>query len=329
MLKIGILGAARIAPPAIIEPASHFQDIEIASIAARNPTKAHAFAKKYHISHIHASYESLISDPAIDIIYNPLPNSLHAHWTIEALKNGKHVLCEKPIASNTEEAMLMAKVAQETGMILAEAFHYRYHPMAQRMKALFDQREIGDIVHIESAFCVRNWNLKDIRYRLDLAGGALMDLGCYPIHLLRFLTGMEPTVVKAKAYQAQKWVDRYMEADLLFSNGMTAHIYCSMLSVKILRNHAKMKGTSGNITIKNPFVPHVNMPKNHILINKKGTQAVKEHIDAHSTYFYQLEAFKKAIQKGIPLPTHPEDALANMKVIDAIYEKAGFPLRGK
>src|SRR6267154_1306360 len=143
-LRFGILGAARIAPEALIKPAQKSSDAEVVAIAARNPARAREFADTHGIGRVHASYEDLVADPDLDVVYNPLPNSLHCEWTIAALRAGKHVLCEKPIASNALEAERMARTADETGQILGEAFHYRYHPLFFRPDAPRDQREGRD-----------------------------------------------------------------------------------------------------------------------------------------------------------------------------------------
>ncbi len=328
MLNIGILGAARIAPPAVIEPASIIEDVQVVSVAARKEEKATLFAQAHQIPRTHATYEELIADPDIHIIYNPLPNGLHAEWSIKALQAGKHVLCEKPIASNAEEATKMAEVAQTTGNILCEAFHYRYHPMATRLKDLYDSQIIGPITLLESTFCAALWNFSDIRYRYDLAGGSVMDLGCYPIHLLRFLTGQEPKVEKAVARTATKFIDRYMEAELSFPDGVKAKVYCGMVSLYMNKRNLIMHGSQGNINARNPFVPHTSKMKNKITINKEGQQQQEEHIKGQTTYYYQLKAFKEAIINGNPLPTDSQDAIANMRVIDDIYRKSGLPIRG-
>ena len=184
-IRIGILGAARIAPQALIRPARSQANVEIVAVAARDRDRAAAFAGKHGIPRVHDSYEALLADPEIDAVYNPLPNSLHAEWTIRALQAGKHVLCEKPMAANADEAAEMAKVADETGLVLFEAFHYRYHPLALRAKAIIDAGEIGALRHIDAQFCTLMLRPNDIRLRYDLGGGALMDLGCYTINMIR------------------------------------------------------------------------------------------------------------------------------------------------
>jgi predicted dehydrogenase len=153
-LRIGILGAARIAPMALVAPARRVAEAEVVAIAARDPAKARAFAARHGIARVHESYDALLADPALDAVYNPLPNGLHCEWTIRALRAGKHVLCEKPMASNAEEAARMAAAARETGFKLVEAFHWRYHPLAARMKAILASGAIGRPLRYEAWFAI-------------------------------------------------------------------------------------------------------------------------------------------------------------------------------
>src|SRR5215472_3828414 len=198
-LRIGILGAARIVPLSIIRPARRVTEVSLYGIAARDATRASKFAHKHLIPHTFASYEELLADPNIDAVYVPLPNALHAPWTLKALAAGKHVLCEKPFASNASEAELMAAAAQERKLVLMEAFHYRYHPLAARMKEIVTGGELGEIRHIGVWLCFPLLSRGDIRYNLALSGGTTMDAGTYTINVLRFLAGSEPEVVHATA----------------------------------------------------------------------------------------------------------------------------------
>jgi predicted dehydrogenase len=294
------------------------------AIAARDPQKAHAFAAHHQIPRVHNSYANLIADPEIDAIYNPLPNNLHAEWSVRALKAGKHVLCEKPIAANTSEAEQMAAVAQRSGKVLMEAFHYRYHPLMRRVLAILQNGELGAIRHIEAVMCIPLYRYWDIRWRYELAGGALMDVGCYTIHLLRTLAGAEPTVTTAHARLRSAEVDRVMEADFVFANGLTGHIHCSMWSSTLIKYGAKVIGDQGELHIHNPYVPQL---YNRIVIhNAAGKRS--ERAEMTPTYDYQLAAFIQAVRTGAPFPTDMNDAIANMRVIDAVYRAAGLQLRG-
>ena len=198
-VRIGILGAAKIAPSALVKPARDVERVEVVAVAARDRVRADAFASKWSIPKVHDSYEALVADAEVDAIYNPLPNGLHAPWTIAALEAGKHVLCEKPLTSNADQARQVAAVAERTGNVLMEAFHYRYHPLMVRAVEVAQSGELGELRHVESWMQIPLLKRHDIRFDLSLAGGAVMDLGCYSIHQLRSLTGEEPKVVAASA----------------------------------------------------------------------------------------------------------------------------------
>ena len=183
----------------MIKPARNIGEAEVGAVAARDRSRADAFASKHGIPKVHDSYAALVADPEIDAIYNPLPNGLHAEWTIAALEAGKHVLCEKPFTANAKEAEAVAAVAERTGLVVMEAFHYRYHPLAQRMREIVESDELGTIRRVETALCFPLPKFSDIRYQYDLAGGATMDVGTYTVHMARLLGCEEPEVVSAEA----------------------------------------------------------------------------------------------------------------------------------
>jgi predicted dehydrogenase len=323
-LRIGILGAARIAPMALIRPAREVPEAAVSAVAARDPQRARAFATKHGIGRVHPTYEALLADPDIDAVYNPLPNSLHCDWTIRAMEAGKHVLCEKPIASNTGEAERMAEAAQRTGRVLVEAFHWRYHPLAARMKEVLDSGELGAVRQVEAHLCIPLLRPGDIRYRLDLAGGATMDVGCYPISVIRFLAGSEPEVERAEARLSSPGVDRYMTADFRFPDGRTGRMTCALLSAVLLRASARVRGDRGELAVVNPIGPHL---FNRLTVRTAaGTR--RERVRGDATYTYQLRAFVAAVRTGAPVPTGPDHGIANMRVIDATYRKAGLQPRG-
>src|SRR5687768_16749663 len=170
-LRIGILGAARIAPTALIKPARAVDEVEVTAVAARDRAKAERFARKHRVPRVHDSYEALLADPDIDAVYNPLPNGLHGKWTMAALEAGKHVLCEKPFTANADEAVDVAKVEARTGLLVMEAFHYRYHPLADRVVELANDGTLGKIEHIHTWMIIPFIRSDDIRWKLGLAGG--------------------------------------------------------------------------------------------------------------------------------------------------------------
>jgi predicted dehydrogenase len=233
-------------------------------------------------------------------------------------------LCEKPFASNAEEAEEMATVAREKGLVLSEAFAYRYHPLTARVKEIIANGEIGKVEHIDAQFCFLLPSPKNIRFNYDLAGGALMDCGCYPVSLIRYLMQAEPTVENAEARLFAAQVDRRMSADLSFADGRTAHLVCDMLYLRLFRSSLKVEGSEGKLEVINPYHPHWF----HRLKVQGQKGSYSENTYKQNAYVLQLRAFLRAIQGEKKLSTDPADAVANMRVIDAIYEKAGLQKRG-
>jgi predicted dehydrogenase len=323
-LRIGILGAARIAPMALIRPAREAARVSVTAVAARDRGKAEGFARKHGIPKVHGDYESLLADAEIDAIYNPLPNGLHAEWTLRALDAGKHVLCEKPFASNASEAEQVHRAAGQTDRIVMEAFHYRYHPLARRLRDLVASEELGKPRFIETWMCIPLPFPRDIRYRLDLAGGATMDTGCYAIHLARTIAGEEPEVLSARAKLVTDGVDRAMEADLRFPSGAEGRIHCSLWSSELVKIAAAVKLDDGEIRVLNPIVPQF---LHGLKWRKKGASWIKEKFPRKPTYAYQLEAFRDAVLDGKPFLTTTAEAVKNMRVIDAVYRAAGMSPR--
>jgi predicted dehydrogenase len=319
------LGAARIAPNALTKPARGVSEVEIVAVAARDTNKARAFARQHNIPRVVNSYNALMNDSEIDAIYNPLPNSLHYEWTIKALRAGKHVLCEKPLASNAREAEEMTRVADEMGRVLFEAFHYRYHPLALRVQEIVASGEIGNVRELEADFFIPLFlRPNDIRFKYELAGGGLMDTGCYCVNLLRWLGKSEPRIVSARARKISPQVDRLMFAEMLFENGVRAKLGCSLAAFPPVKISARVVGDAGELHISNPFVPH---RFNGIRVEtKNGTR--REHFTHEPTYNFQLRAFLAATRGENTNLTDGQDGIKNMRVIDSIYEKAGMKIRG-
>jgi len=184
-VKIAMLGAAKIGNWGMVQPCQKIEGAELYAVAARDKSRAEEYSRKYKIPRVHNSYESMLEDPEVDAIYNPLPNSLHCEWTVRALEAGKHVLCEKPFASNAQEARQMQDAAHSNQRVLMEAFHYRFHPLAKRLQEAVGQ--LGKIEHVETNMCVPLFSPRDIRFDYGLGGGALMDVGAYTTNLLRLL----------------------------------------------------------------------------------------------------------------------------------------------
>jgi predicted dehydrogenase len=322
-VRIGVLGAARIAPAAVIRPARQVDDAEVAAVAARDRTRAEAFARKHHIARVVDSYDALVADPDIDAIYNPLPNGLHGRWTMAALEAGKHVLCEKPFTANADEARAVADVARRSGRVVMEAFHYRYHPLFQRLVDIVQRGELGTVRHLEAALCFPLPRFSDIRYQLELAGGALMDAGCYPIHMVRSLAAAEPEVTSATMLERSPGVDRAAEAELRFTDGRTARIVASMWSRRLLALRVRVSGDEGELRVFNPNAPQLF----HRVVVRTREGRRTERFPREPTYLHQLRAFTRAVLHGEPIITGVDDAIANMTVIDAVYRAAGLEPR--
>ncbi len=327
-LRIGTLSTARITPPALIEPARRLAEATVTAVAARDRDRAAAFAAEHGIPVVHDSYAALIADPDIDAVYNPLPNSLHGPWTLAAIKAGKHVLCEKPFTSNAEEAREVAAAARDSGLVVMEAMHYRYHRLAEIMVGqlpLIADPEAG-VRHIHAVVSFPLDRPDDIRYSYDLAGGATMDAGCYAIDCIRLLGPGEPEVVAALATEHGPGVDQAMSALLRFPDAATAWLDVSLTQGGKLRADVHVVGSRGQMRAQNFVHPHVRF---------RVTTKAGEHTEsistapgpAQTTYLGQLRAFAAAVLRGEPFPTTPEHAIGTMELIDGIYRAAGLPPR--
>jgi predicted dehydrogenase len=319
-VRIGILGAARIAPLALINPARGNAEVVVAAVAARDVSRAQAFATKHGIARVHDSYEALIADPDLDAVYNPLPNGLHGRWTRAGISAGKHVLCEKPFTANAAEAREIAELAANSDRVVMEGFHYRYHPSALRVEEIIASGELGKLERVEAHWCFWMPKFSHNRYNYSLAGGALMDLGCYAVAMVRTLGGSTPEVVSAQAKLRGPEVDRAMTAELRFASGHMGRVHCSMWSTDVPHFTAKVIGDRGELRL-NPLTPF-----QRFSVRSAGGKRV-EKFTVRSTYAYQLDAFAAAVLRGEPVKTTPEDAIENMTVIDAIYRAAGLSIR--
>ncbi|MDQ7809417.1 Gfo/Idh/MocA family oxidoreductase [Amycolatopsis sp. A133] len=322
-LRIGILGAARIAPAALVKPAASVPSVSVAAVAARSAERAQAFATRHGVPRVHSSYEALLADPDIDAVYNPLPNGLHGRWTRAALAAGKHVLCEKPFTANAAEAREVARAAAASDRVVMEAFHYRYHPLALRVEEIVASGELGALERVETALCFPLPKFSDIRYDYGLAGGATMDAGCYAVHMARVFGGETPSVVSASAKLRSPRVDRAMTAELRFPSGHTGRVECSMWSSSLLKISAKVVGSRGSLSVVNPVAPQAY----HRLSVRVGDARRTEKFPRRATYAYQLDAFAAAVLRGEPVKTSAADAVETMTVIDEIYRAAGLPVR--
>ena len=324
-VRIGILGAANIVKNALIDPVHEVGEAEVVAIAARDPERARAFAAAHGIPRVHAGYAGLLADPAIDAVYIPLPNGLHAEWSLAAIAAGKHVLCEKPFAANAREAQEVADAGEQAGRVVMEAFHYRYHPLAARMQEIVRSGQLGTVREIRTAMCFPLPKFTDIRYSYALGGGALMDAGCYALHLQRLLGAGEPRVLSAWAKLRSPQVDRAMSARLEFADGSRGRLECSMWSRRVLDPRASVIGERGRMRVFNYLAPQL-FHRLSVTVDGKTTH---ERVDGESSYVGQLRAFTGAVLRGAPTLTPASDAVVTMRLIDEIYSAAGLKPRGE
>lgn len=326
-LRFGILGAANIAPGALIAPSHDVDRVEVVGVAARDPQRARRFADIHGLPTVWDSYAELLADPSINAVYVPLPPGLHHEWVIKALEAGKHVLCEKPFSATRQEAAEMVAAAERTGMRLGEAFHWRYHPLIARVRELLDAATIGTITRVETEFSASITDTAGLRYDLSLAGGGFMDLGVYPLQWSRFVAGEEPEILSAVAVEHadSPGIDVEMDVEVLYPSGITGHIRSAMVGDFVA--FLKVIGTEGVLEVRNPVGPH----HGHLLTvtTNDGSVALDsmQGEDNRPTYYYQLKAFVAHVLDGTPFPTSGDDIINTMAAVETIYAKAGLPSR--
>jgi len=319
-VRWGILSTAKIGREKVIPAMQKSNLVDILGIASRDFENARENAVKLGISQAYGSYAELLHDPEIDAIYNPLPNHMHLEWSLKAIDAGKHVLCEKPIGMNSKEAETLIEAAKKNPELkVMEAFMYRFHPQWQKTLDLVRNGSIGKVQTIHSFFSYYNVDPENIRNRIDVGGGALMDIGCYCISFPRFLLGREPVRVSGiMDTDPVMKTDRLSSGILDFSDGITSSFSCSTQLMPYQRT--QVIGTDGRIEIEIP----VNSPPDkatRIWLHKK--EETKEiEFEAVDQYTLQGEYFSKAILKDSPVPIPLEDAVNNMKVIDAFRKSA-------
>ncbi|KAI0043357.1 NAD(P)-binding protein [Auriscalpium vulgare] len=361
-LKFGILGAAAIAPIALILPVKNHADAVVHAIAARDQKRADAFAKKHSIAKAYGgptAYQELLDDPEIDVVYNPLPNSLHYEWTMKALAAGKHVLLEKPSADTAEETRRMFDYAEKKGLVLLEAFHYRFHPATRRTKEIVDSGELGAITHIETKMAIPRGFVKDndIRMSYGLGGGCLMDMGCYTLSISRYFAGADPLrVVTASADTSSAFprIDIGTTATLAFPplssapsaaspDATPSEITTTMTTQYRLaprlgfipqfpQVYVRAVGTRGEVSLFNfpgPWLYHYITVKTTDENGVTKTRTEKAYgDDGWTTYRHQLEAFIDKVRGRTPDHWYDaQDSVSNLQWIERIYEATGLGSR--
>ena len=322
-LRWGVLSTANIGLKKVIPGMQQGQYTSVAAIASRDLAKAQEAAKALGIPTAYGSYEELLADANIDAIYNPLPNQLHAPWTIKAAEAGKHVLCEKPLSLTVAEAETLLAVRARTGVKIGEAFMVNCHPQWLRLRKLLNEHRIGELRSIIGFFSYFNVDSSNIRNRVEYGGGALMDIGCYLIHASRYAFRQEPTrVVGLVERDPEMHIDRLTSAILDFSTGQSIFT-CSMQLVPYQRIH--FLGTRGRIEIEIPFNAPPDRPT-RLFIDSSGDLfgggISTETFPVCDQYTLQGDAFSKAVLDGAEVPVPVEDAIKNMAVIEAILKSA-------
>lgn len=316
-VRWGILSTAKIGWEKVIPAMQAGKLSEIMAIASRNKEQAQAVADRLNIPAAYGSYEELLSDPEIDAIYIPLPNHLHVEWAIKSLEAGKHVLCEKPIALSFPEAKYLLEAAQQKPHLkIMEAFMYRFHPQWQHAKKLITENKIGEPKTIQSFFSYYNIDHNNIRNIKDAGGGAMMDIGCYCVSLSRFIFDKEPVRVLGNVeYDPVLQTDRLASGILDFYTG-TSTFTCSTQLVPYQR--VMIFGTEARIEIEIPFNAPPDRTTRIWLHSKNGSEEIV--FDPTDQYTIQGDLFSEAILNDEPVPTPLEDAVNNMKIIEAVFE---------
>ena len=339
LLRIGVLGTARISLAALIEPARRVSDTVVAGVAARDLACADAFALSHGIPAAYGRYEDMLADPGIDAVYIALPNSMHAPWTLRAIEAGKHVLCEKPFASCAAEARKVAAAADASGLAVMEAMHYRYHPLVQRAREIILEGALGPLRHIQcwTSFVIPDQ--ADIRYDYALGGGAMMDGGCYAADFIRLAAGAEPAVAGALADThpvGRRLVDRAMAVRFAFPGGggpgggpggpgLEGWLESAFTRGGEFRAEAHVAGEEGHLWLTNFILAH----DSRLLVTRSGSAVADEQATGDTSYVWQLRAFAAAALRGQPFPTTAGNAVATMSLVDAAYTAAGLPVRGR
>lgn len=314
-LNWGLLSTARI-NRALIPPLNASKRTRLLAVASRSQSSAEAYAREWNIPHALGSYEALLADPEIDVVYNPLPNNLHAEWTVKALRAGKHVLCEKPMTLTLAEMDEIIATSRETGKIVTEAFMYRHHPQTLKVKEIVESGALGQLQLIRGAFTFTL--TREGNYRSDpaMGGGSIWDVGCYPISYARTLVGAEPLEVFGWQVEGPSGVDESFVGQMRFGNGVLAQFDCGFASP--FRSWMEIVGSEATLYIPDPFKP------NHkaTVTLTRGDQAETLHMPGADLYMGEVEDLCDAIEHGRAPRITLADSRANLAAILALLESA-------
>ena len=318
-VRWGILSTSGFARSKVLPALRGCRHVELVAIASRDLDRARALAAELGIARVHGSYDALLADPEVDAVYNPLPNHLHVPWTIKALEAGKHVLCEKPIAMTAAEAeTLLAAARRHPRLKVMEAFMYRLHPQWQRTVAIVQGGGVGEPRVVQSLFSYFNADPGNIRNQADAGGGALMDIGCYSISLARLVFGAEPRRALGLIDRDPRFATDRITAGVLDFGGRSSSFTVSTQLQPYQRVH--VLGTEGRIEIEIPFNAPPDRPCR--IWHQRGERSDEISFEACDQYAIEADAFSQAILDDAPVPTPLDDAVANMRVIDAVFASA-------
>jgi len=322
-LRIGVLGAAKIAR-AFCDGVRPSSKVTVAAVASRDAAKGKAFARETGIPQVHATYDALLADPAIDAIYNPLPNNLHAQWSIRAAEAGKHVLCEKPLATSATDARAMFDAARRNGVYLVEAYPYRAQPQTLKMRELLGASTIGRVQLVQASFGFPLADTANIRMDPALAGGALLDAGCYPVSLVRTIAGERPYRVHAMAKWAPSGVDLTLLASMAFPSGLLAQISCSFATLR--HRHAFIAGDAGSIDTTYFNDTSTTFPPRLDVRRGSGWDAQRETVETEATngFLAEAESFHGLIAHGWDAWTgvSPDESIDIAMMLEAMTASA-------
>lgn len=322
-LRIGVLSTAKIAN-GFVSGVTGSTSVQVAVVASRSAESAAAFAARHNIPRTHASYEALLADPEIDAIYNPLPNSLHAEWTTKALQAGKHVLCEKPLTLSLAEAQPLFALAAERGLVLLEAYPYRYQPQTLRLRQLLDERAIGEVKIIQAYFGFSLPAGPNIRLDPNLGGGALLDAGCYAVSLARLVAGQRPVSVLAQARNGASGVDMALTGTVHYEGGAVAQVACAMDAA--VHRHALVIGSAGMIECD--YLNHTSEARpGHLRVRRGAGWDATLGTEAYALgdgFRFEAEHFARQVALPAAERSRSDEALSlqNMATLEALLASA-------
>jgi xylose dehydrogenase (NAD/NADP) len=286
------------------------------AVASRDRGRAEAFARQWEIPRAHGSYEDLLAASDIDAVYIPLPNALHAEWTIKATAAGKHVLCEKPLALTVSDVDAMAEAAMRGGVVLAEAFMYRHHPVTLEARRLILEGTVGSVRHVRGAFTFSLTGDGNVRLDPRLGGGGLWDIGCYPVSWMRYVLGADPLEVSATVITGSTGVDVAAAATLRFPGDVIGQFDCGFTAP--FRTEMQVVGSEGVLDVPHPFKPG----PTEVIVVRRGDETTEVPIEGGPLYQLQVDDLRRAAREGVPARVGSSESRGNVATIVALYESA-------